>query len=241
MGCFAAPLGDCGARLTREHYVSESLLHELNRRHGLSVSGFPWQAAGEVQVLTPNALASKILCDRHNSALSALDATARSLFRAFDDEQAIGSGRQLMFLFSGHDLERWLLKVLCGLASSGNLSIDGNTDLSIPRPWLEVLFGRADLSNGHGLYVCRERGFRTQGPMFGLRTISGEQRLKGLGIDLCGTELILSMSGFPLRRFDGRAVVYRPLELHVTGSAFEKSVCFAWQGAADLGTVSFEI
>jgi hypothetical protein len=156
-------------------------------------------------------------------------------------DQLLGS-RPLLYLFCGHDLERWLLKILCGLAHSANLSINGSIDLSIPRLWLEILFGYTDFPDGHGLYICKDAGHRFEGPYgLGLRAITQRERLIGLGLWVCGYELILSMSEFPVRRFDGRSVIYRPFELHTIGLEYEKSVCFSWQGTADLGTISLEV
>ena len=63
----------------------------------------------------------------------------------------------------------------------------------------------------------------------------------GMGLCLCGYELILSMSGFPSRIFDDRIFIYRPLELYATGREFEKSVVMIWEGSADKGTVKLEI
>ncbi len=87
--CYAGPLADCSARRSREHYVSESLLTHLHSHNELTVTGFPWVPHGE-KVVSPSALASKILCQRHNSALSPLDAIAVHLFQAFDEEGASG-------------------------------------------------------------------------------------------------------------------------------------------------------
>ena len=134
--CYAASLADCSAERSREHYVSESLLRELNRDDDLRVGGFPWQGEREEETLPPAALASHILCTRHNGALSLLDTIAVRLFRAFDDEGASDSDDQDLYLFSGHDVERLLLKILCGLASSGSLTFDRDTDTSIPSQWV---------------------------------------------------------------------------------------------------------
>jgi hypothetical protein len=162
-GYYAAPLSDCSSKLSREHFVSESLLDELNRDEDLRVSGLRWQEASQEKVLSPNALASGILCDRHNSALSPVDAIAVNLLGAFNEKDAAGSGRQLLHLFSGHDLERWLLKILCGLVYSRNLSIGEGTEVSIPNQWLQILFGIADFQDGQGLYVCTLPGHRFEG------------------------------------------------------------------------------
>lgn len=73
------------------------------------------------------------------------------------------------------------------------------------------------------------------------QAISAKGRLTVMGFWICGYELILSMSGFPKRRFDGREVAYRPFEFHATGRDFEKSVILSWDGPADLGTLSLRI
>jgi hypothetical protein len=239
--CYAGPLGDCNSKRSREHYISESLLHHLNRNNSLTISGFPW-IEGEQQVLPPSALAARVLCERHNTALSPLDAIALRLFEAFDEEGAECSGQQLLYLFSGNDLERWLLKILCGMSCSRNLPLDRDADLSIPQYWFDILFGNAEFPSEQGLYVCKSRGHCFEGPRgLQLRAITGRGRLTGMGFLVCGYELILSMSGFSSRSFDGREVAYRPLEFYTTGRDFEKSVILSWEGTADLGTVSLEI
>ena len=183
-----------------------------------------------------------MLCARHNAALSPLDAIAVRLFQAFDEGGAAGSGQQLLYLFSGHDIERWLLKILCGIAYSKNLTLETEADISIPKHWLDVLFGYTEFPDHQGLHVCISRGHRFEGPHgIAMRAITGRGRLTGIGIWVCGYELILSMSGIPSRIFDGRRVVYRPLEFYITGREFEKSIMFSWDGEADLGTVSLKI
>ena len=103
-------------------------------------------------------------------------------------------------------------------------------------------FAKAQFPDDQGLYVCKSRGHRFEGPHgLQLRAITGRGRLTGIGLWVCGYELILSMSGFSSRSFDGRKVAYRPLEFYATGQDFEKSVVFCWDGTADLGTVSVEI
>lgn len=239
--CYASRLADCGLKRSREHYISDSLLHHLNRNKKLTVSGLPW-LENKSQLVSPDCLASKVLCERHNSALSPLDAIAVRLFHAFDEQGVHGSGQQLLYLFSGHDLERWLLKILCGITCSQNLALDSEADVSIPDYWLDILFCGAQFPDDQGLYVCKSRGHRFEGPRgVQLRAITGRGRLSGMGLWVCGYELILSMSGFPSRSFDGREVAHRPMEIWATGQEFEKSVVFSWHGTADLGTVSVEL
>jgi hypothetical protein len=239
--CYAASLEDCSLKLSREHYISESLLRELDSNESLSVSGFHWQPEGEQKSLSPKALSAKILCERHNAALSKIDSIAVRLFRAFDEEHVLGSRSHALYLFSGGDIERWLLKSLCGFAYTGG-SADDNRNIKIPKDWLDILFGRAEFSNGQGLYICRTVGHIFKGGRdVRLQTIYRNGVLSGLGLFICGYELILSMFGMPTRAFDGREVVYRPLELYVSGHDYEKSVVFSWQGDADLGTITLQL
>lgn len=236
--CYANLLDDCTSKRSREHYVSRSLLHYLNRNNALRTSGLPW--VGDKQVLPPSAFTSRVLCARHNSALSQLDAIAVRLFQAFDEKGTAGSGRQLLHLFSGHDIERWLLKILCGVTSSKAWGVDDDVDFSLPRYWLEILFGEMEFPDEQGLYVCKSLGHRFQGPRgLQLRAIfSGGGQLAGMGLWVCGYELILSMSGFPSRSFDGRKFAYRPSEFYVIAENFEKSIILSWDGASDRGTIS---
>lgn len=239
--CYAKGLGDCGTRISREHYVSESLLERLNAEEALTVKGLSW-TGNESKKISPRALASKVLCDRHNSALAPLDAIALQIFQAFDERGAIGSGKKVLHLFSGYDLERWLLKILCGLATSNALILDRPADLSIPEYWLKILFAGMRFPDDQGLYVCRSKGHQFSGPSgLAMQAISGKGKLSGMGFTICGYELVLSMTGFPSRKFDGRDFAYRPLEFYATASAFEKSVLFTWEGLADFGTISVSV
>ena len=63
----------------------------------------------------------------------------------------------------------------------------------------------------------------------------------GLGLWLCGVELFLSMTGFPNRRFDGRDLLYRPLEIHTVGRKFERSLGFSWTTPGDNGTITMTL
>lgn len=239
--CYASPLQDCSDGISREHFLSESILNRLNRNKNLTVSGFSWQTAQE-QVLPPNAIAANILCERHNSTLSPLDAMAVRLFEALSQKGTKEKAEKSLHLINGHDVERWLLKVLCGLAASGNLEPERAVDLDIPRSWLEILFSQREFPNGWGLYVCNQVGHKFGGPHgIAIKAISNLNHITGLGVEVCGYELVLSMSGFQERRFDNRSFVYRPFEFYANSPLFEKSIVFSWQGEFDGGTITSSI
>src|SRR5580700_8219664 len=77
--CYAASLLDCSDELDGEHYISEGVLEALGDGP-LELTGLPWQQ-GKMQVLRTGSLTAKVLCHRHNLALSALDGVAARLFR----------------------------------------------------------------------------------------------------------------------------------------------------------------
>lgn len=240
--CYASLLCDCTDKLSREHFISESLLHELNKEGGLHVSGFRWQEAAKIDKLPPNALASKILCSRHNSALSVIDDVAIRLFSSFNEAGALGSGKKCMYLFSGIDVERWLLKILCGLLSARMINAEGIDNFELPKQWLDILFGFQTFLYGQGLYVCREIGRRFDGKL-GVTTqlITSSGNPSGLILSFCGYELILSMAGLPTRIFQGKTYAYRPFELYAKGFGYEKSIVFSWPRKGDSGTISFQL
>src|SRR5258705_6314876 len=86
--CYAAALRDCSERMSSEHPVSKSVLKCIHRTGSLTVSGMAWQQVGDEKALSPEALGTKVLCSRHNSALHELDSLALRLFKALDQVNA---------------------------------------------------------------------------------------------------------------------------------------------------------
>jgi len=112
--CWAAPLDDCEGALTKEHTVSKSVLaDELIEFTGPRTGNQPKR-------IGVNSLSSKILCERHNNALSPLDEAAAHMRTVFDACQALGVARLAAgrvrswsvreFDVDGPRVERWFLK-----------------------------------------------------------------------------------------------------------------------------------
>jgi hypothetical protein len=74
-GCYLSHTNDCGGGMSREHYISETVLEQLSEP-AVAIDGVFWLPPGERKVVGINSLTANILCVRHNSALSALDAEA---------------------------------------------------------------------------------------------------------------------------------------------------------------------
>jgi hypothetical protein len=82
-------------------------------------------AEGDKKVLGFASLTTNCLCKAHNSALSPIDTQGARFFEAIQKCGTTDTGPTYKFLFSGHDIERWMLRTLAAFGVSKNLSIDG--------------------------------------------------------------------------------------------------------------------
>lgn len=146
-GCYAAVLGDCDGRpLSREHYISEKLLKRFPKT--FTIEGLSWTDGP--RNVSPNALTGKVLCARHNSALSPLDTMIGDFFDVLAGAHA---GRDVgAHAFYGADLERWTIKVLLGLIVSGNFFGKEGQKTAVPERYVRILFGEEDLPEGCGFF-----------------------------------------------------------------------------------------
>ncbi len=148
-GCYAASLLDCAGPTNREHYVSKVLLKKFGTKFW--TEGLPWLEAPKQ--LGESAFTSRVLCKRHNEALSPLDAT---IGKFFDVIRQAANGEDVgTRVFQGEDLERWALKVLIGTTTSANVvGADGQKDVleTVPDQHLRILFGEAEMPTGCGFY-----------------------------------------------------------------------------------------
>lgn len=150
--CYAESLGDCQGRMSREHFISESLLRELNGP--FTVEGLDPSDRSKVVTASANSVASTVLCEAHNSRLSAVDAGAAPFFascRRFDHELAQPTSNSIDAVsVDGSLVERWMAKVLLGL-----LARPGSTGLPSPEHFTQLLavaFG-SPAQPPHGLYL----------------------------------------------------------------------------------------
>src|ERR1700687_3518444 len=235
-GCYAAALADCSPDLSREHFISEGLLKELSVGGLVSIDGFPWQSDRGIQKLPTAVLASNILCRRHNVALSTLDAVALRFFRWIDEfhgEFDRGQEDNRFCLVNGHDVERWILKTLCGAVFSKNATINAaKSDWQPPTEWLQILFGEAQFSARCGLYVSGkipdsegiERGYKF------VAFSNNAAGVYGARVSLNDETFGVAMSAPPedLANTFLATHVYRPRGLAFTNGTSEKIIQFGW-------------
>ena len=115
--CYLSVTRDCSKQISREHYISRSVLDKLGKV--LGVTGAHWQKEGQVLETSVGNLTAKILCKRHNEALSPLDSEGGIFFSALaealkDIDRKTLSRKPIFHLANGEALELWMLKVACG-------------------------------------------------------------------------------------------------------------------------------
>lgn len=163
--CWARVLGDCGGGQSGEHLVSECFFDGP----GVGVQGAYW--CPEPTFVGLEAIKSNILCVRHNSRLSPVDAEGgrvRQLLRDADEYQSGGGGigEPIRRSIDCPVFERWLLKTTINLlqAPPGKGEkpsvrwYDGSPIDSPSRQLVRSAFGLQILHAPRGLYLVGESG-----------------------------------------------------------------------------------
>ena len=150
-------------------------------------------------------LSSRILCGRHNGALSHLDTVASAFFQAFRDEQAEmmlhretdTEFRCAFAVLNGPTLQLWLLKVLwvrsfpVSQRSMGGLPTDSGS-VSIRRSWRRFC-GRSGVAHYLGvLHVPRSFEGLVRMNSAGLRFINVGPEIVGGTVKLSGFDFCLA-------------------------------------------------
>ena len=215
-GCWAASLGDCEGKISREHLVSQALFPGGN----ITVSGLRWCKDGSKTVGLA-ALTGKILCQKHNSELSELDTTVKRAFEAFDESMQLFQLRSKLqgrrwtiktFTIDGVLLERWFLKTLINLNHEGPWIIgEGSHPPGLPNDELvRIAFGKAMFREKAGLYTAAHDGEQVtlrQGLRLTPKT-RGDNLLAGM-FSLCGYRFFLSLVQDEFKEHQGSHLMYR--------------------------------
>ncbi|WP_343602235.1 hypothetical protein [Mycobacterium sp.] len=227
--------------LTREHFITDELLESISaNKKVVMVEGAAWQGpAAKQKTIGMKSLSSRMLCNRHNRALSPLDKMASEFFPYFRDDQLDvmrfqGNDFQRNFtLVSGPYLELWMLKVIWGAIEAKAMEVDGSPAyrfrLGVTTEQLaEILWRGADWPTCWGMYVLTD-----QHPDCAVKQNSVRLRLLNMGpevlggfIQIAGVEFLISFETPPVPR------VYRPCGLTFQRVGFPKRswkmFAFAW-------------
>jgi hypothetical protein len=239
-GCYARSSNDCDEELTLEHYISDDVLESISAdTKVVAVKGAAWQPDATEKTVGVKSLASRMLCRRHNHALSPLDKMAAEFFRYFRDDQLgvmcfHGNDFDRDFtLVSGTHLELWLLKVIWGAIEAKGMELEGSPAyrfrLGVTTKQLaEILWRGADWPPHWGMYILHN-----QHPEHAVKQNSVRLRLARHGsevlggyIQIAGIEFLISFEMPPVPR------TYRPCGMTIQRVGFPlhiwKMFAFAW-------------
>jgi hypothetical protein len=189
-------------------------------------------------------MTGKVLCDRHNSRLSSLDALAGRFFGTLNSIHAactegVPAPVALPPLeIDGHKLERVFLKILLGGVASGNLRGPAGAFLgaSLDVLLLKVLFGERELPAPAGLFLLGE----TNRPWLVERhievaaiAIAGESVAIIVNIAPLRFALALTLWGGDTPILAGKSF-FRPASITVSGpKGINHKIAFRWKGESD--------
>ena len=222
-GCYARASKDCDEELTREHFITDDVLGAISADGKVVVvEGAAWQDKTERRKTIGRAsLSRKMLCRRHNNALSPLNKMAAEFFRHFledhldifkylgnDDRDSFPRGFTTV---SGPYIELWMLKVIWGAIEAGAIEVDGQTAyrfrLGVTSQQLaEILWRGADGPRRGGCTFCStttatahlyRRLYAFARPAWAVRSSAAT-------FQIAGFEFLISFETPPVRR------IYRP-------------------------------
>lgn len=150
--CVLQGYGACRGKTSREHFISETVLQQLSLGKTVTIGGLPWQPPSTLQDFSVATLQSRILCEGHNNGLTVLDSTAGKLLHTLDAIDKTTDSVAPLVQFRGPAIERWFLKVLCGLVAGQGLA-----GKALPDTWKDLLTG-GRWPPGWGLYCVASGG-----------------------------------------------------------------------------------
>ena len=204
----------------------------------VEVSGFHW-LKGEKKVLTFANLVTNCLCTNHNSALSKIDSVGGRFFAAFQKCCTTDSKPSLNFLFSGHDIERWLLRTLAASAVSNNLSANHQKLESKIHPkinFAEMLQHPTQWKRPLGMYTMQPVGntFTQKAALsFGPILMIDTNEIVGFLSDIQGFHVSLLAADQNIEGTGLERGFFRPGKLIFKLGDVTHSIQFSWQDELD--------
>jgi hypothetical protein len=241
--CYLSVTADCDRDISREHYLSRAVLAEVGSK--IDISGMPWQRPEQHQLLPIDALTAKVLCRRHNSALHVLDAEAAAFFRALkrideDFGRRSLSRKSLNFLISGDAVERWMLKVACGICMSfGEVNgerVKDRYEFNLAKVSDALLLGRWDVGAGLHWNLGPLPFEASPNIQVTVAFNSAEKRVVGMRIRMRGRQFDIVFDTSNLQPLGAdQGWVRRPPLLQVRGRTKHHTVVLTWPPWVSIG------
>jgi len=238
-------LNECSQRKSGEHPLSRALLELVDNELGetsthVEVRNLSFQQPGVAESFGIASPECNILCDSHNSRLANYDAEIINAFTAFERLHYAAAGRQVVvqsaYVINADNLERFLLKALCGGLYAGLFPVPEVARIKKVEPplgWLRILYQRETFPPGFGLYfaqaskdITADKTIIQWAPLL----LGTEEYLTihGLRFWLFGFEFTLLAPGPEPKAIESmREQMYRPASLTVQGASVR--IQFAWR------------
>jgi len=126
--CYMRTTRNCSENISKEHYISRSVLASMDKAGTQKISGIPWKPREALHTMPTDSLVAKVLCERHNVAVSPLDAEAGRFIRtigSYDRGFHEKPYHTEITVFCGEELEKWMLKTVCGMVAAGAVARGG--------------------------------------------------------------------------------------------------------------------
>lgn len=156
-GCYAKSTKNCRPPMSAEHHISAAILRDLGPNGNI----FRTLNDERVVEISISSAGKKVLCQRHNTALSPLDRLGQrfvSCLGQVTQSPSDPKAQNSEVIFSAYDIQRWMLKALCGASHGEKASRRHRSSVwTVPPDWLRILFVGGPFPSGSGMYVRRER------------------------------------------------------------------------------------
>lgn len=191
--CWASVLRDCARGSSREHYISDGIFDGQQ----VTAIGLSWCRHVPMTIGLKSAVA-KILCGKHNSALSPFDTEAGKLSRFLQTNILHHPLEEGTISLNGSLLEKWALKTFLNLGYIRGLHREQPNRLE-PRPDLvRYIYENAPIADGVGLYLVTGKVSNDDSARgVWWNVIQNPQRLEeifGMVLQFFGVRLVVSIS-----------------------------------------------
>ena len=153
--CYLGFTNNCCTEISGEHIISDGLLKLFEKDNTIKIAGLRWIEVQKFKLVGRNSLKPNILCKKHNNSLHELDTEILRFFVAVQRiEEVLKHPEQishyLEFSFDGHKIERWIIKLACGMIASNQLSdVDR---IAVKTECYDYLVNGTAMSENRGLY-----------------------------------------------------------------------------------------
>lgn len=238
--CYLNASENCDGKISAEHPLSHAVLRLLDEEQ-IHFRGAPWLREGETTGRRPRGLTANILCKRHNEALSPLDDAAREFFAAvremYDDVANMRtlSRKRKWFLFSGEELELWMIKTACGFYEARYLAQNGVRlrDRNLLNPSASGALTGRRVTPPCGLYVmassANQIGMRNSIDVSPILS-TDEQHMTGLTVTFMGLILLIALDPLASYRAFVPIYTYRPGFIQFRNAKRLHSAVVTWPG-----------